>query len=231
MLAGRHKGAARPDRRRRFEELALPHTDALYGAALRLVHNARDAEDLVQDALLRAYQSFDDFDGDGKCKAWLFRILMNAFVNKYRRRVLEQRVQGAMEETEAHGALMSASSLRAREPEGAISGAADDLQRALGTLPEEFRLAVVLCDIEEFSYREIADIMGCPVGTVMSRLYRGRRLLQAQLRDYAQGKPEVVGGEDESKGAAYRAPEGRGVPPGGGAAVLPLRRSRSKEEG
>ena len=90
MLAGRHKGAARPDRRRRFEELALPHTDALYGAALRLVHNARDAEDLVQDALLRAYQSFDDFDGDGKCKAWLFRILMNAFVNKYRRRVLEQ---------------------------------------------------------------------------------------------------------------------------------------------
>src|SRR5438093_342406 len=108
--------AGQADRRRRFEQLALPHTDALYGAAMRLCHNQRDAEDLVQDTFLRAYQSFGEFDGEGKCKPWLFRILMNAFINKYRRRALEQRVQGAMEDAgDGASALMSASSRRAGE--------------------------------------------------------------------------------------------------------------------
>jgi RNA polymerase sigma-70 factor (ECF subfamily) len=173
--------------RQSFEREALPHLDALYGLARRLTRNDRDAEDLVQETVLRAYRFFDRFREGTHCKAWLFKILHNVFVNKYRTRVRERELAGAL--TAADGeALLSANELRrARDPEGAILDGlvSADVQRALDALPEEFRLPVLLCDLEELSYREIADIMDCPIGTVMSRLYRGRRLLQEALRGYA----------------------------------------------
>jgi RNA polymerase sigma-70 factor (ECF subfamily) len=179
------KRASPQEKRQRFEELALPHMDALFGASLRLLGSPRDAEDLVQDTLLRAYQAFDQFDGDRKCKPWLFRILMNTFINRYRRRVLEQRVAEAL--VREREPLVSQGTLVLRDPEAALSSAAlsDEIQQALGQLPEEFRLTVLLADMEEFSYKEMAEIMDCPVGTVMSRLHRGRRLLKELLRKYA----------------------------------------------
>ena len=181
-------------RRARFESLALPHLDALYGLALRLCHNARDAEDLVQDAVLRSYQSFDRFTGDERCKAWLFRVLTNIFINKYRRRVLERRVAESLEQA-GDGGILSADVLRrGRDPEATLQAGlvGDSVQRALLELPEDFRMAVLLCDVEEFSYREIAEIMDCPVGTVMSRLHRGRRLLQEALRGLREEPAEAA---------------------------------------
>lgn len=185
MFASSAKKVA--DRRAEFERVAMVHAGALYGTALRLTHNERDAEDLVQDALLSAYKSFEQFQPGTQCKAWLFKILTNAFINKYRRRVLETNVAQAMQREGETGVMSADAKRSARDAEETLSysllGSA--IQRALSELPEEFRLAVVLCDVEEFSYREIADIMDCPVGTVMSRLHRGRRLLQTALRDHA----------------------------------------------
>ena len=172
----------------RFEETALCHLDALYGAALRLTHNARDAEDLVQDTVLRAYQSFEQFSGEQRCKAWLFKILTNTFINRYRRRVLERSVAETMA-LEGSPVILSTETMRsARDPEEVLHSSllSRNVHQALKALPEDFRLAVMLCDVEEFSYREIADIMECPVGTVMSRLSRGRRLLQETLREHAE---------------------------------------------
>ena len=175
------------DYRNRFEQAALGHLGALYGTALRLTHNQRDAEDLVQDTLLSAFRSFDQFVPGSQCKAWLFKILTNTFINKYRRRVLERSVAQAMELSGDAGIMSSGGVRAARDAEETLqfSLMADAIHKALGDLPDEFRLAVVLCDVEEFSYREIADIMECPVGTVMSRLHRGRRLLQVALREQA----------------------------------------------
>lgn len=175
------------DRRAEFEQVALVHAGALYGTALRLTHNERDAEDLVQDALLSAYKSFEQFEPGTQCKAWLFKILTNTFINKYRRRVLESNVAQAMQRDGETGVMSADAKRSARDTEETLSYSlmGGDIQRALGDLPDEFRLAVVLCDVEEFSYREIADIMDCPVGTVMSRLHRGRKLLQTALREHA----------------------------------------------
>lgn len=171
-----------------FEKEALPHLDALYAVGLRLTRNERDAEDLVQDTLLRGYRFFHRFEAGTNCKAWLFKILHNTFVNKYRRRVREREIAGTIEAEGGVGPVLSQGALDAsRDPERVILDGmlSDDVRRALDALPEDFRLAVILCDLEEMSYKEIADIMECPVGTVMSRLYRGRRLLQEQLLRYA----------------------------------------------
>jgi RNA polymerase sigma-70 factor (ECF subfamily) len=198
------------DYRSRFEQEALGHLGALYGTALRLTHNQRDAEDLVQDVLLSAFRSFDQFVPGSQCKAWLFKILTNTFINKYRRRVLERSVAQAMERSGEAGIMSSGGVRAARDAEETLqfSLMADSIQKALADLPDEFRLAVVLCDVEEFSYREIADIMECPVGTVMSRLHRGRRLLQVALREQALRcgivRPEE-GAADEL--AARRSPD------------------------
>lgn len=202
-------------RRARFERLALPHLDALYGMALRLTRDGRDAEDLVQDTLLLAYQGFASFAGQDRCKPWLFKILTNTFVNKYRRRVLERDVADAMEHEDRPRLLSDAAVRLSRDPEASLHASllSEDVRKALATLPDEFRMAVLLCDIQEFSYREIADIMECPVGTVMSRLYRGRRLLQEVLRGRAQEE-----GLLRDSGAK-------------GAAVIPIRSRGGAEEG
>lgn len=180
---------SRRRRRKDFEEVALPHLDALYGAAYRLTRNPRDAEDLVQDAILRAYRFWDSFEEDSNCKAWLFKILTNTFINAYQRRKRGREVlSAAMAEQEAiDGVLVQERSLRQRTPEELLvdQSLSEPVERALASIPSDFRVAVVLCDVEGFSYKEIAEIMECPVGTVMSRLYRGRRLLQKQLRSHA----------------------------------------------
>lgn len=173
--------------RARFEKEALIHLDALYAAALRLTHDPGDAEDLLQDAVLAAYRNFDSFSPGTRCKAWLFKILTNTFINKYRRRVLENAVAKNMEQGGESGLLHESGSREAADPEDKLhfqllSGS---IAAALAALPEEFRLPILLCDVEEFTYREIADILDCPVGTVMSRLHRGRRQLQLSLHDQA----------------------------------------------
>jgi RNA polymerase sigma-70 factor, ECF subfamily len=168
-----------------FEREAMPHLPALYGAALRLGRSEGDAEDLVQETMLRAYRFFDTFEAGTNCKAWLFRILTNVFRNRYREREREQEILGEAESSEANLGQFVAEG--PRDSETALLGrmVSADVEHALATIPAEFRLAVVLADLEDFSYKEIAEIMDCPAGTVMSRLYRGRKMLQKLLYSYA----------------------------------------------
>ncbi len=194
--------------RSEFEREALPHLDALFGTAVRLTRNEKDAEDLVQDTVLRAYRFWGKFEKGTNCKAWLFKILTNTFINRYHKGKREQELAlaAAAEESVTQDILAYEAHSATRDPEGALASRmlSDDVQRALDSIPTEFRLAVLLCDLEELSYKEIADIMECPVGTVMSRLYRGRRLLQRALHDYAveQGIIKPVPAEGSSDAAA-----------------------------
>src|SRR5262249_34618531 len=165
----------------------------------RLTRNERDAEDLVQDTLLRAYRYWQRFVPGTNCKAWLFKILSNTFITRYHAQRRNAEVVAAAAHEAATDDILSHEVTHAsRDPEGALASRllSDDVVRALEALPGDFRLAVLLSDVEEFSYKEIADIMDCPVGTVMSRLFRGRRMLQRTLHDYAveQGiiKPRVA---------------------------------------
>lgn len=182
MLAAR-------ERRAEFERQALVHTDSLYGAAYRLTRNPRDAEDLVQDSLLRAYRFWDSFEQDSNCKAWLLRIVTNTFINEYQRKKRSREVLDAAsaEQEATDGVLVHAEAGDRQTPERMLldRSVSDDVQRALDALPDDFRTAVVLCDVQGLAYKEIAEIMQTPVGTVMSRLFRGRKLLAAALRDFA----------------------------------------------
>jgi RNA polymerase sigma-70 factor (ECF subfamily) len=175
--------------RSEFEREALVHLDALYGTAMRLTRNPRDAEDLVQDALLRAYRFWGRFEPGTNCKAWLLKILTNTFINRYHKARRDQELAREVAEDDdvAESIVSQEAQTRSRDPEGALAARmlSDDVIRALESLPAEFRIAVILCDLEELSYKEIAEAMECPVGTVMSRLFRGRRLLQKTLHDYA----------------------------------------------
>jgi RNA polymerase sigma-70 factor (ECF subfamily) len=179
--------AIKRDGRAEFEALALGHLDSLYACGLRMTRDPRDSEDLVQDTMLAAYRFFDKFEPGTNIKAWLFKILTNTFINKYRKRVREREVRDLVEKDETPSLMSEDVAEKSRDPEMAILGSlvSDDVKRALDSVPYDYRLAVVLCDLEEFTYKEIADIMDCPVGTVMSRLHRGRRLLQKSLREYA----------------------------------------------
>ncbi len=169
-----------------FEGEALPHLPALYAAATRMTRNERDAEDLVQDTMLRAYRFFDTFEAGTNCKAWLFRILTNAFCNRYREREREHEILAEAESSDAN-VEQFVGGADGRDTEGALLGkmVSADVEKALASVPQDFRVAVILADLEDFSYKEIAEIMNCPAGTVMSRLYRGRKILQGLLRDYA----------------------------------------------
>jgi RNA polymerase sigma-70 factor (ECF subfamily) len=177
----------RHDSRSEFENLALGHIDSLYATGLRMTRNPGDSEDLVQDTFLTAFRFFHRFEPGTNCKAWLFKILTNTFINKYRKRVREREVRDVIDQEETPSLMSEDVAAASKDPEGTILGSllSDDVKRALDGVPHDYRMAVVLCDLEEFSYKEIADIMDCPVGTVMSRLHRGRRLLQKSLRDYA----------------------------------------------
>jgi len=193
-----------------FEALTLDHLDPLYAAALRLTKNERDAEDLVQDTFLRAYRFFDKFERGTNIRAWLFKILTNTFINRYRRKVKERTVAEDERDTVHERFISRDATESASNPEAYFFDKllSDDVLAAIDALPVDFRMVVILADIQEFSYKEIAEILDCPVGTVMSRLFRGRKLLQKYLLGYAieQGIVHLPdnGDSDESKVLEFR---------------------------
>lgn len=171
-----------------FEAEFLPNLPSLMAVASRLTGTRAEAEDLVQDTLLKAYRSRDQYRAGTNPRAWLLAILRNTFLNGYRRKNLERRVfDGPDGEALAPGWIGAASLRAMRDPHsGSLRSLMDaPLMTAIDELPPEFRMAVLLADVEELSYREIADSMGCPIGTVMSRLHRGRRWLRARLLEHA----------------------------------------------
>jgi RNA polymerase sigma-70 factor (ECF subfamily) len=171
-----------------FEVELLGHLDTLYGVSCRMTRSTAEAEDLVQDTVVKAMRARDQFTPGTNLKAWLLRILTNTFINRYRRGGLERDLFDGPDADSLTDGWVGANTMRAmRDPETqALSPLVEaEVQRALDDLPAEFRLAVVLSDIEELSYKEIAEAMGCPIGTVMSRLHRGRRMLQKTLREQA----------------------------------------------
>lgn len=171
-----------------FETEALSYMDQLYAAALRMTRNGADAEDLVQEAYAKAFAAQDKFTPGTNLKAWLYRIQTNAFINSYRKKQREPKRSDAdtVEDWQLAAAAEHTSSGLASAEDRALDSLGDDeVRRALSELSEDFRMAVFLSDVEGFAYKEIAQIMDTPVGTVMSRLHRGRKLLREKLRDYA----------------------------------------------
>ena len=179
---------ASEDPRRDFEEQAIPYMDQLYAAAMRMTRNPADAADLVQETFVKAYGSWSTFSQGTNLKAWLYRILTNTYINIYRKKQREP-FQGTIDELEdwqlGGAASTTATHGRSAEAEAIDRMPASVVKDALQEVPEDFRLAVYLADVEGFSYQEIADIMKTPIGTVMSRLHRGRRMLRELLADYA----------------------------------------------
>ena len=175
------------DKRTAFETEALPHLDALYRTALRMTRNQSDAEDLVQEAIIKAYRFWDKFEQGSNCRAWLFRIMTNIFINDYR---AKSRAPVSVNVDEIDDDFLYGQLARKGEddnPETRLFAKLfdDDVKKAIEELPEDFRMVVVLSFLEQFSYQEIADIMGLQLGTVKSRLHRGRKLLQKELLEYA----------------------------------------------
>ncbi len=173
--------------RARFAEQAMQYAPQLYSAALRMTRNRADAEDLVQETFLRGYRSFHTFEEGSNLRAWLFRILTNSFINSYRakqRRPIETDVDD-VEDLYLYKRIAAIEASRSAEDQLMDVFTDDEVKAALEALPENFRIPVLLADVEGFSYKEIAEMMDVPVGTVMSRLHRGRKAMQKRLFEYA----------------------------------------------
>jgi len=184
------------ERTARFERDAMVYIDQLYSAAMRMTRNPQDAEDLVQETYAKAFAAFHQFKPGTNLKAWLYRILTNAYINTYRKKQ-RQPIQDSHETIEdwqqARAEAHTSTGLQSAEAQALEHLPDSDVKDALQQIPEDFRLAVYLADVEGFAYKEIAEIMGTPVGTVMSRLHRGRNQLRTLLADYARERGLVRG--------------------------------------
>ena len=174
----------------RFERDALQYTNQLYAAAMRYTKNPQDAQDLVQDTYAKAFVAFHQFEPGTNLKAWLYRILTTTFINTYRKDQRRPQISdGELEDWQIYDAASHTSDQGRSAEEVALDGIVDvEVKAALAAMPEDFRMAVYLADVEGFSYKEIADIVGVPSGTVMSRLHRGRKLLRSSLAEYAKDR-------------------------------------------
>jgi len=217
------------DRRQeeQFEQAAMPYLDALYNTAYRMTRNAQDAEDLVQETYLKAYRSYDRFEAGTNLKAWLFKILKNSFINEYRRR---QHIPPQSDFSEIEDSFESQVSDEVTRhmpnPEQDLLEDVldEDVQRAIDGLPVDYRMVVVLADLEGFSYKEISDILEIPVGTVMSRLYRGRRLLERTMLEYAREHGYLRQGEPAKMRSRAAAGDGDEAGPSGEGPAREFRR-------
>ena len=187
------KSSPKSERHKEFEREAIPHMDLLYNYALRMTNNAQDADDLVQETYLKAYRFWDSYEQGTNIKAWLFRILKNSYINRYRKETKEPDTVDYDEVKDFYSTVRDAST-EPNDLQRTLFGNLldDDVTKAIASLPDDFRTVVILCDIEGLSYEEIAEFVDCPLGTVRSRLHRGRKLLREQLMQYAKKRGYVA---------------------------------------